>query len=249
MPSTTSSPSGAEAPLLPVRDLDGRNGRPAPVTRLVLIATVAAFTVQLGVLGTDTAFRILVHGAFVPGAFFGDPLVHAATPFTAAFLHGDPWHLVSNMVFLSVFADDVEDRLGSLRFAAFYLAGGAVASLAHGVVDPTSPVPLVGASGAIAAVMGAYVVWTPRRMIQTALLPLIVPWFVLRWIARVPRFYLVWLPAWAYVGLWAATNFVEAGSSLVTGSEQLGGVAWWAHVGGFVFGTVVAVAARRSRRA
>jgi len=217
------------------------------VTRSILIATVATFVVQLGVLGPLQAQRVLVSGSFVPASFFGDPWAYLSNLVTSAFLHGDPWHLIANMVFLSVFADDVEDRLGSVVFASFYALGAAVASLAHALSEPASTVPLVGASGALAAVMGAYVVWAPRQMIQTAFLPLIVPWFVMRSFFRVPRFYLVWLPAWAYVGLWAATNLFEAGSSMVVGSDQLGGVAWWAHVGGFTFGLIVAVLVGRDR--
>ena len=221
--------------MLPVRDLNPRR-RPARVTWTLIAVTVAVFAVQLGLFGQSVAFEALRGGAFLPAAFVADPLARAHTLWTSAFLHGDLWHLVGNLFFLGVFGDNVEERLGPLPFLAFYLAGAAVASLAHGLASGWSPVPLVGASGAISAVLGAYVLWFPARRVQAFVAPLFVPWLLIRALLPVPRFDLWWLPAWLYIGYWALVQLFEAGGSLVVGDAATSGVAWWAHVGGFAFG-------------
>ena len=134
------------------------------------------------------------------------------------FMHAGWLHLLGNMLFLWIFGNNVEDRLGSARFVGFYLAGGAVATLAQVVFDTNSVVPLVGASGAIAAVMGAYLVWFPRAPILTLLL-----------------FFFVEIPAAIWLVVWFAMQFV-------TGPDS--GVAYMAHIGGFVFGLAVAAVIR-----
>jgi membrane associated rhomboid family serine protease len=221
--------------VLPVRDLNPRR-RPARVTWTLLAVTVAAFAVQLGLFGQRAAFEMLRVGAFLPAAFVAEPLARAHTLWTSAFLHGDLWHLVGNLFFLGVFGDNVEERMGPARYLAFYLLGAAAASLAHGVASGWSPVPLVGASGAISAVLGAYVLWFPSRRVQAFVAPLFVPWLLIRVLLPVPRFYLWWLPAWLYIGYWALVQVFEAGGTLVVGDVAAAGVAWWAHVGGFAFG-------------
>ena len=152
-------------------------------------------------------------------------------------------HILGNMIFLAVFGDNIEDRMGHWSFALFYLSGGAAATLAHALFSPISSVPLVGASGAISAVLGAYITLFPRQRVLTLLPPLILPWLVLRLFFRTPRFYAFWLPAWAYIGYWALLQVFEAVTGLGLGMPQaaemdMSGVAWWAHVGGFVFGLV-----------
>lgn len=233
--------------MLPVRDLNPRRG-PAPVTWTLLAVTVAVFALQLGLLGPRLAVELVREGAFVPAGFFGDPLGRASTLVTSAFLHGDLLHLTGNLFFLAVFGDNVEERMGSLRFLAFYLAGAAVASLAHGSIDAGARVPMVGASGAISAVLGAYVLWFPRRPVQAFVAPLFLPWLMVRLLLPLPRFYLWWLPAWLYIGYWAAIQVVEAGGALGVGSGAGGGVAWWAHLGGFAFGLLAARGALRPAR-
>lgn len=230
--------------MLPIRDVNPRR-RPAGVTWTLVAATAGVFAVQLGALGPGPAFEVLRLGAFVPAAFADRPLEAAPTLVTSGFLHGDLWHLIGNLFFLAVFGDNVEERLGPARFLAFYVAGAAVASLAHGAASGWSPVPLVGASGAISAVLGAYMLWYPGRRVQAFIAPFFVPWLLLALFARVPRFYLVWFPAWLYIGYWAAIQVVEAGGALVAGDAGVGGVAWWAHVGGFAFGLIVGAARRR----
>ncbi len=140
------------------------------------------------------------------------------------FLHGSIVHLLGNMLFLWIFGNNVEDRLGHVPYALFYVVGGIVATLTQVVFDLHSAVPLIGASGAIAAVMGAYLVWWPRARVRTLLFIGIVLW---------PR-----IPArWVLLG-WFVLQFFTGPNS---------GVAWIAHVGGFVFGAVAAWVLRRSR--
>ncbi len=136
----------------------------------------------------------------------------------AAFLHAGIFHLLGNLLFLWVFGNNVEDRLGHVLFALFYLAGAVVAALAHVVVDTASTVPMIGASGAIAAVMGAYLVWFPDARIRT--LVVIIPLDVrARWV----------------LGFWFVLQFF---------TDPNDGVAWMAHVGGFVFGVLVGLVVR-----
>ncbi|HEX2574710.1 MAG TPA: rhomboid family intramembrane serine protease [Aquihabitans sp.] len=141
------------------------------------------------------------------------------------FLHGGLLHLGGNLLYLWIFGNNVEDRLGHVAFAAFYLVGGAVATLAHVAVNADSTVPLVGASGAIAAVMGAYAVWYPNARVRT-----IVPVFLVLFLEVRAK----WL-----LGFWFVLQFF-------TGNE--GGVAWVAHVGGFVFGVVAGLVLGPGRR-
>ena len=144
---------------------------------------------------------------------------------TSMFLHGSLLHIGGNMLFLWIFGNNVEDRLGKLGFAVFYLAGGVVATLAHVVVGTDSTVPLVGASGAIAAVMGAYLVWFPNARVRTAIFMLFIT--------------VVSLPAKWVLGFWFVLQFL---------TDPNEGVAWVAHVGGFVFGVLVALLLRNVGR-
>lgn len=141
--------------------------------------------------------------------------------FTSMFLHGSWLHLVGNMWFLWIFGNNIEDSTGHLRFLVFYVLAGLAAALAHVIVDPSSPVPMVGASGAISAIMGAYLVLYPKARVDTAI-------FFLVFFKIFP------LPAWVMLGYWfliqAAENAVSGGAS---------GVAYVAHIGGFLVGVVL----------
>lgn len=141
----------------------------------------------------------------------------------AMFLHGSILHLGGNLLFLWVFGNNIEDRLGHARFAAFYLVGGAVATMAHVLLDVHSTIPMLGASGAIAAVMGAYLVWFPDAPVRTLLT------FLLIVVVRIRAKYLL--------GFWFLLQFFTSPNS---------GVAWAAHVGGFVFGLLVGLVVRAS---
>lgn len=226
--------------MLPIRDRNPRGG-PAYVTWGLLAANVAVFLVQLSLDGRWEQLAFLDRWAFVPRQFFAEPGGEAATLVSSAFLHGGWAHLVGNLFFLGVFGDNVEDRLGHLRYLAFYLAAAVIATLAHGIVVRDAMTPLVGASGAISAVLGAYILMFPRRDVLALIPPLILPWVVMSLLMRVPRFYALWLPAWLYIGYWAFVQVLEAGNALLVGGAAAGGgVAWWAHVGGFAFGVLIA---------
>jgi hypothetical protein len=150
----------------------------------------------------------------------------AVFPFLSSiFLHGGWMHLLGNMWFLWIFGDNIEDRLGHLRFLLFYLAAGLGAGLFHVAFNLSSAVPAVGASGAISGILGAYFVLFPRSRVVT-----LIPLFV--------TFFTVELPAAIILGYWFLIQTLSGLGSL--GARASGGVAWWAHIGGFVLGIVLA---------
>lgn len=144
------------------------------------------------------------------------------TLFTSMFIHGNWMHFLGNMLFLWVFGDNVEDRFGHLRYLLFYLASGIAASWLQIATDTTSTIPTIGASGAIAGVLGAYLLLYPRSRINT------VVFFFIISVVRIPAVFLL--------GFWFLLQFFEGLGSL---GSQIGGVAYWAHIGGFVFGAGV----------
>ncbi len=149
---------------------------------------------------------------------------HLITILTSMFMHGSWLHIIGNMVFLWAFGPEVEDAMNPVRYAIFYLLGGIVAMLAQVAVDPTSTVPTLGASGAIAAVMGAFMVTYPRDKICTI--------FLLGWIVDV-----TFVPAAFLIGLWFLIQLFNVG---VVANTQTGGVAYIAHIGGILFGAATA---------
>lgn len=154
-------------------------------------------------------------------------------PFLSSlFLHAGWLHIGGNMLYLWIFGDNIEDWLGPGRYLLFYLGGGVAAGLAHVAANPGSVVPTVGASGAIAAVMGAYLVLYPRARVQSLVI------FVI--FIRIMA-----IPAWVYLGIWFAQNLLYGTASLDAATSMSGGVAWWAHAGGFAFGALVALALGR----
>ncbi|MFZ5809772.1 MAG: rhomboid family intramembrane serine protease [Chloroflexota bacterium] len=158
-----------------------------------------------------------------PLQFLFSPLA-IITLFTHMFLHGGWVHFLSNMWILFIFGDNVEDRLGSGRYLAFYILGGLAAALTQAFIDPASNAPAIGASGAIAAVLGAYFILFPAARVITLIPLFFIPWFVE-------------ISAVFFLGLWFATQFFSGVAALSTpGGVNMGGVAWFAHIGGFVFG-------------
>ena len=139
---------------------------------------------------------------------------------TSLFLHGGWLHLLGNMLFLWVFGNNIEDALGFVRFIPFYLVCGVAAALAQAFSDPDSSIPLIGASGAISGVLGAYLVLHPRSLVLTLILP----------------FFLIPMRAWVTLGLYFVLQFLYLGQEATSGG---GGVAYWAHIGGFVAGVVL----------
>lgn len=223
--------------MIPIRDANPRHSTPW-VSWTIVAINVLVYAYQAYVGESRAGYELILDYAFIPARFAAEPGAAFHTLFTSAFMHGSWMHLLSNMIFLIVFADNVEDRMGRWRFAVFYLLGAAVATGAHGLASVGSPVPLVGASGAVSAVLGAYILVFPRQRVQTLIPPLIVPWLLVSLFARLPRFYLLWIPAWLFIGYWAVIQLVQAGTNLGVQIEG-GGVAWWAHLGGFAFGAAL----------
>jgi membrane associated rhomboid family serine protease len=153
---------------------------------------------------------------------------------TSMFLHGGWAHLFSNVLALYIFGDNVEDRLGSVRYLLLYLLSGLAAGIVHIVFNPTSTIPAIGASGAISGVLAAYFLFFPTARVIT-LVPLFFwPWFVE-------------IPAVVYLGFWFVSQLLNGVLSIVVGAQALGGVAWWAHVGGFAAGLVLGPLLKRRR--
>ena len=148
------------------------------------------------------------------------------TVLTSMFIHGGFLHLIGNMLYLFVFGDNVEDRLGHLPFLIFYLLAGALAALTQVFINPASATPLVGASGAIAGVLGGYLVLFPHARVRTLLF--LGPFITM------PR-----LPALLLIGFWIVLQFFNGVASLGVRTAETGGVAYWAHIGGFVAGLVL----------
>ena len=211
---------------LPVRDY--LPSRSVPVVNYALIvANVVAFYVlaSSAVDGGDGSGVLGGTWAFVPGSVFINPLAALVTVFTSMFMHANLQHLGGNMLFLWIFGDNVEDAIGHFRYLAFYLAGGVCAAVAQAIPDPTSMIPMVGASGAISAVLAAYMFLYPRS--QIAVFHMFIP----LWFFWGPFFY---FPAWLVIGSYFLVNL---GDALVTNVQ--GGVAFMAHVGGFLGGALL----------
>jgi membrane associated rhomboid family serine protease len=212
--------------LIPLRDENPSASVPV-VTRTLIAVNAAVFLYEL-LLGRGLGDFLYAWG-FTPvkltlAVRYGDlPLLPAMAPlFTSMFLHGGWAHLIGNMWYLWLFGDNVEDAIGHAGFLAFYLGCGVAATLFQYLAAPVAAIPTVGASGAIAAVLGAYILRFPRARVLT-LLPIF------------PFFQAVPLPAFLVLGLWFVFQFVLGLGSPASG----GGVAFWAHVGGFVVGLVV----------
>jgi membrane associated rhomboid family serine protease len=204
------------------------------VTYAIIAANVVVFWHEMR-LGNGLERFVDTFG-LIPRRFHGahDPLLRFLPVFTSMFLHGGLMHLIGNMLFLHIFGDNVEDRFGHVRFLVFYLGCGTVAALLQTAMLPHSPLPMVGASGAIAGVTGAYFVFYPRARVSM-LVPIFLFWEVIQ------------IPAVAFLLLWFAMQLAYGMMSL--GGPESGGVAWWAHVGGFAAGAIGALLLQPRRRA
>lgn len=172
------------------------------------------------------SFALLEEGHFFAGGF---PF------FTAMFLHGDWWHLLSNMLYLWIFGDNVEDMMGRGRYLVFYLLCGVGSNFTHALSAAASALPSLGASGAIAGVLGAYTLLFPGSRVVT-LLPI---FFFIQFVE---------VPAFIFLGIWFLIQLTSGISSLGGVETVRGGIAWWAHIGGFVLGMVLMPFFRRRRR-
>jgi membrane associated rhomboid family serine protease len=170
----------------------------------------------------------------VPARFLAAPgSAQAVTLFTSMFMHGGWLHLFSNMLALYIFGDNVEDRLGHFGYLAFYLFCGLAAGLIHIAFNSSSLLPTIGASGAISGVLGAYFILFPRARVIT-----LVPLFILPWIIEIPALF--------YLGFWFVSQLFNGALAIAAGGQAFSGVAFWAHVGGFIAGIIlVGLFARR----
>jgi len=211
------------------------------VNRAIVIANGIVFLMQI-LMGERTESLINIFGYIParlmhPAAYGYSVFEVSVTLVTSLFLHGGFVHLIGNMIYLWVFGGAVEDALGHLRYAIFFVVCGAIGSLTHTLLFPQSTIPSIGASGSIAGILGAFLVLLPHGRIVT-LFPLVVYWAM----AEIPA--VLFLPVWfgmqffnGFLSLQAARNAVE-----------VAGIAWWAHVGGFLFGALLSAVFRLMKR-
>jgi membrane associated rhomboid family serine protease len=224
--------------MIPLR-VDIFRTRAALVNALLILANVLAFLHELSL--PARAGRVLVYEfGLTPAheqllfARHGITLPQAILPlFSSMFLHGGWMHLLGNMLFLWVFGGAVEEALGHIQYLVFYLVCGVGSALVHTALNLGSKVPTIGASGAISGVMGAFIVLFPRALVTT-LIPALLLFFTVK------------IPAYLMLGYWFFLQFFSGVASL--GMTDQGGVAWWAHVGGFVLGAVLVVGTRTKMR-
>jgi membrane associated rhomboid family serine protease len=225
--------------MFPYRD-ENETQRTAIVTGLLIALNAAAWLLLQGAGSTLALARSVCELGLIPGELtlslpagtrfpMGENLACATDPgrqvshiFTSMFMHGSWMHILGNMWFLWIFGNNIEDSMGRLRFIVFYLLSGLAAAMAQVIADPSSAIPMVGASGAISGVMGGYLVLFPKVRVY-AMVPL---GFFLTSVA---------LPAWVMLGYWFLIQIVSG----LLSSTETGGVAFWAHIGGFVAGVAL----------
>jgi membrane associated rhomboid family serine protease len=221
--------------MLPLWDTEKH--RRAPVMTVLLIAAnvgVFGYQLLLALKGGNALEAWLYRHAIVPGRLIDGFAQNEQwlTVLSSMFLHGSVAHVLGNCWFLWIFGGNVEDRLGPFKFLLFYLITGVAAAGAQVLTHPSSVVPMIGASGAISGVLGAYFILLPRAWI-VALVPWIVP--------------IVPLPAVVFLFVWFALQTVNGVGALMSGASAGGGVAWWAHAGGFAAGVAMILFGRKRK--
>jgi membrane associated rhomboid family serine protease len=212
--------------MIPIRD-DVATRRFAVVTLVLIVLNVLAFVYELMLPSPEHVKAFFADFALIPADVVHAPSANTyGTVFTSMFLHGGWMHIIGNMLYLWIFGNNVEDSVGHFKFIVFYLLCGIAAAATQVAISPDSTVPMIGASGAVSGVLGAYLLLFPHARVLI-LVPL---WIFLRF------FY---VPAWLMLILWFALQLVSGWASL--GADQAGGVAFWAHVGGFVAGLLLIV--------
>lgn len=212
---------------------DTARARTFPFINLVLVsANVLAFLYELQ-LDANALQEFIFTWGLLPARLIHDPSRVWPTIFSSMFLHGSWLHIISNMWVLLIFGDNVESGMGKIRYLVFYLSGGVAAALLQTYILPSSQTPMIGASGAVAAVLGAYLILSPRSRIAS-----LVPILFIFTIVEIPAvlFLLFWFVSQLYSGLFALAGAGESG------------IAWWAHIGGFVFGFVMVFFFRKKVR-
>jgi membrane associated rhomboid family serine protease len=228
--------------MIPLSDDAPRFSTPFVTYFIIALNTVTfLFELSVGAQGQRALNSLIYHFGVVP-VHFERALVRGSAPslvglflplLTAMFLHGSWLHVIGNMWFLWIFGDNIEDYLGHFTYLLFYLVSGFAAGIAHIILNAGSNVPSVGASGAIAGVMGAYFVLYPRARVLM--------WF--------PPIFFFHLPAWLVLGYWFFVQFMSGAATSIAETSQSGGIAFWAHVGGFVAGVLlIKVLPERPRR-
>ena len=221
--------------MFPLRD-DIRTRRFPFVNYGIIALNFAVFVQQLKLNAAGLLDPFLAAHALIPASFLADPTGRVGTVFSSMFLHGGWMHVIGNMWFLLIFGDNVEDALGHLRYVFFYLLAGFGAAAAQIAASPASRVPMIGASGAIAGVLGAYFFLYSRARVTTLFIFIIFVRFI-----DVPAFFflLFWFLVQTFNGLGALSSNAVRG--------EMGGVAWWAHAGGFVAGLASMLVFRKAR--
>lgn len=215
--------------MIPLRDTI--RSRSFPLVNLSIIAlNVLVFIYEISLSPSGLDRLIATYGLVPDRLHLTRPLLLLNNPlplitmFSHMFLHGGWLHIISNMWVLFIFGDNVEDRMGSGRYFVFYIMSGLASGLTQSLIAPTSRVPAIGASGAIAGVLGAYFILYPAGRVLTLIPIFIIPWFVE-------------IPAIVFLGFWFITQLFSGLLALnVPNAANMGGVAWWAHIGGFMFG-------------
>jgi len=209
--------------VIPIKDSNPTERFPL-ITVVFIVLNVLVFLYEIS-LGPGRGAAIMASFALVPAKLFhrvdvpGGPVPAALTVFTSMFLHGGVVHLAGNMLYLWIFGNNVEDAVGRLRFILFYVLCGAIAALGHALTDPLSRVPMVGASGAISGILGAYLLLYPGARVLTL--------FTLGFFIR-----MIEVPALVVLVFWFVFQFLNA----LMAAGQGGGIAWYAHLGGFIAG-------------
>jgi membrane associated rhomboid family serine protease len=211
--------------MLPIGD-DNTGRRITPVVTYVLIA----FNVVFFLVEMNGGEAFIQRWAFVPRRFLADPAGDFATLFTAMFMHAGWLHLIGNMLYLWIFGDNVEDRFGHAKFVIFYLVCGVAATFAQLAFSADSAVPNLGASGAVAGVLGAYLLLYPRGRVHVMMGRGVVP-----------------APALMVIGLWFVLQLFSGIGSVNSAADDQGGVAYMAHIGGFVMGFLLTFVLRGKR--
>src|SRR5581483_1855502 len=214
---------GSETEMLPLRDHNPSRSTPV-INYLLIVLNILMFFWEMS-LGRNFE-RALSAVAFIPARFWSGEflLPNIMTIFVSMFLHGGLLHIGGNMLYLWIFGDNIEDHLGHFRYLIFYLACGFIATLSHAFFNPASVVPSIGASGAIAGVLGAYIILFPSARVTT-----LIPIFFFMTIRELPAVFIL--------GFWFVLQFFSGVGSL--GAQHAGGVAYFAHIGGFVAGMIL----------
>jgi membrane associated rhomboid family serine protease len=218
-------------PMLPLKDTV--QARSLPFVTIALIgANALVFLIELRLPPALLADFLWLLGV-VPARLLSAPLPGEwLTLITAQFLHSDWLHILSNLLALYIFGDNVEDRLGHARFLVFYLLCGTISELVHTWFNYTSFIPAIGASGAISGILAAYLVLFPTARIVTLIPLFFIPWFIE-------------VPAVFWIGGWFLSQLLSGLLAISEGAEALGGIAWWAHIGGFIAGLILVWPLRR----